>query len=388
MPLSRRTTYTPNTLIDADIHNLEHDDYVAGINQAVKNTGDELIAGNKGFSSVPYTTGGDPVNDNSLVRKAYVSGVTRYFQQIAPPVYLTNATFSVAAFAVANAQQDGTLSKTTPTTVDISSVGLNGVAQSANLTGSVAVSNGSATVTGTGTTFQTDFQVGDVIAVSGSQTRRISAIASNTSLTVESNFTTAVSGANYQRGGEAPNTWYFLYTITDGQTPGLILTPRNLAAGHTLVDLPTGYTRWRQVPFAIRNNASPNIVPFFCPVIGLVLYDVALTYWSGASFVAGTNQVLSNGSAGSVTPISLANFVPPISRCAMLHADCGTSSTFALYTTGDSVVKAALGNNGGAHTQNLYFFKTNASQSIDYNRLSGANGLYLDVFGYQVTEVF
>ena len=83
MPISRRTTYTPNTIIDAVVHNQEHDDYVAGINQntteitnlsnqAVKLTGDQTVNGTKGFVNVPYTLGGDPTTPNSLVRKGYV----------------------------------------------------------------------------------------------------------------------------------------------------------------------------------------------------------------------------------------------------------------------------------------------------------------------------
>lgn len=86
MPISRRTTYTPNTIIDAVVHNQEHDDYVSGINQnttditnlsnqAVKLTGDQTIDGTKGFINVPYTLGGDPTTENSLVRRGYIDSL-------------------------------------------------------------------------------------------------------------------------------------------------------------------------------------------------------------------------------------------------------------------------------------------------------------------------
>lgn len=244
MILSRRTTYTPNTLIDADIHNLEHDDYVVGINQSVKNIGDEVIAGSKGFSSVPYTTGGDPATDNALARKAYVdsrdagiAALFKGFSAIAPPVYASASTFTVSSFNVRNSLNNGNISKTTSTTVDISTAGMNGDAQSGALVGTVGTGGSpSTTITGSSTKFLTDFMVGDVLWT-GSGARRITAIASDTSLTVESSVTLA-NGTSYKRGGEAPNTWYNLYAVTDGTTPGLLLSTRNLSKTETLADLP------------------------------------------------------------------------------------------------------------------------------------------------------
>ncbi|MBY0451234.1 MAG: hypothetical protein K2X01_11480 [Cyanobacteria bacterium] len=248
MPISRRTTYTANTIIDADIHNLEHDDYVAAINQnttdiagCVKLTGDQVIAGNKGFSSIPYTTGGDPSTDNSLSRKAYVdskAALLQGFLKCAPPIYLTAGTFSVASFNVRNIVNDGNITKLTSTTVDISTAGLNGRAQSANLSGTVAYTSGTNTVTGTGTSFLADFKIGDVIFIGGSSAVRITAVSSNTSLTVDFTWGSSASAQTYTRGGRAANIWYNLYAVTDGTTTGLLLSTRNVAGGDTLVDLP------------------------------------------------------------------------------------------------------------------------------------------------------
>lgn len=55
----------------------------------------------------------------------------------------------------------------------------------------VGVTNGSATVTGSGTQFLSDLDIGDVIIItSGTTTKnRVAAIASNTSLTLADNFT-------------------------------------------------------------------------------------------------------------------------------------------------------------------------------------------------------
>lgn len=78
-------------------------------------------------------------------------------------------------------------------TADISSVLI-------PLSGSVSVS--STTVTGTGSLFNTEFKVGDYISVTVGGTeyrRRITAIASNTSLTIDSTIGTTVTGERYSR---------------------------------------------------------------------------------------------------------------------------------------------------------------------------------------------
>lgn len=72
---------------------------------------------------------------------------------------------------------------------------------SANLTGTVAKTNGSATLTGTGTNFTGELVVGQVIDVPGTATERrvVIAIASATSLTVNSNFANTASGQTATR---------------------------------------------------------------------------------------------------------------------------------------------------------------------------------------------
>jgi len=72
--------------------------------------------------------------------------------------------------------------------------------ESLNAPGTVSVTGGSNTVNGTGTTFTTDFVVGDYIQVSNSaskQVREITAIANTTELSVATNFTTTQTGVFY-----------------------------------------------------------------------------------------------------------------------------------------------------------------------------------------------
>lgn len=73
-------------------------------------------------------------------------------------------------------------------TIDLNTVGLNGLAISSNLTGTVFPNVTSTTIIGTGTLFTTDFIIGDVINISN-QYRRISTINSDTSIVVDSIFT-------------------------------------------------------------------------------------------------------------------------------------------------------------------------------------------------------
>jgi hypothetical protein len=83
------------------------------------------------------------------------------------------------------------------------------------LAGTVAISNVSTTVIGTSTRFIEDLKIGDSIAVGTARTERVVAtIANNTSLTVESAFSTVASGQDIFR--VLNNT--VAYTTPDGRT--------------------------------------------------------------------------------------------------------------------------------------------------------------------------
>ena len=66
------------------------------------------------------------------------------------------------------------------------------------MTGTVTTTT-SNVVTGSSTTFTTDFQVGDTIRVTGSEDEVITGITNSTHLTTRAAFSTAVSGAAYRR---------------------------------------------------------------------------------------------------------------------------------------------------------------------------------------------
>ena len=90
----------------------------------------------------------------------------------------------------------------------------------ADLTGTVAKTNGSATLTGTTTAFDTELAVGQVISVPGVATEKrvVTAIASATSLTVNSNFANTASGQTAAR----------LNTAIVARTAGLYVVSGNV----------------------------------------------------------------------------------------------------------------------------------------------------------------
>jgi hypothetical protein len=117
-----------------------------------------------------------------------------------------------------------------------------GLAQPPAIAGTVAVTNGSATVTGTGTAFLTALHVGAIIrfASQNGTSYTVSAIASNTSLTLTANYTGTTSGSTTLQApcesdayivGASPAGWWSAFNQGDlvvytGATP-----PPGLTAG-------------------------------------------------------------------------------------------------------------------------------------------------------------
>jgi len=205
-----------------------------------------------------------------------------------------------------------------------------------------------------------------------------------------------VSGANgLDTGAEAASTWYYIYVIADSTggngASGLLSTVNEAASGS--ITMPSGYDKKRQLPIAIRNNSSSNIIKFYVGAWGPgqteVFYDVPLSrYESGyvyGSSTTGTN-VVNAGTATTWTAVSLSNFVPPISRLAYLNAlIANADGAFHFRPTGGSMVIAA---GYTAATGQHFPIPTSSSRSVDYIRNIGSAALGLDVYGYTVTEVF
>lgn len=336
-------------------------------------------------------------NDGSTYFIIPTAATLQDMNNTAAPVYATAATFTVAKINCTNSALSGYIRKNSSTTVDISTFGLNGVAQSSTLTGTISTSGSSTTITGVGTSFTTDFQVGDVIypnVTGASGARRITAIGGNTTLTVESAVT--LSSQAFKRGGEAPSTWYNLYAITDGTTPGLILSTRNVAAGDTLADLPSGYSSSRQLSFAVRNNSSSNLLPFGVgagwPRRPYIQYNVSLSDLEGST-VGTTNIVNTNTSTAFTSTLTTASstYIPPISRMArfQLLMNYTALASLKIRPTGSGLTNGVSIRASSSHArpQVQTDLETNSSQQIDYSLSASTTDAYVDVVGFYVTEV-
>lgn len=202
-------------------------------------------------------------------------------------------------------------------TVDITTNGING-APRVTKTGTYSTTGTS--VSGTGSAFDTEFEVGDVLwSDTEGVGRRITAITNATTMTVKSAYPTDVSGDNVVRNGEAPETFFHVHAIWNGTTKAAILDTREVVA-----DVPAGYTH-KGLVGAIRNNVSGNIVDL--RQVDRVAHMEEVTLVSDTSAASPTQVDASigvptsaknifgwcsfTGSAGAfvdITPTSTANF--------------------------------------------------------------------------------
>lgn len=391
------------------------------------------------------------------------------FQSCAPPVYASASTFSVASIACRDSTNAVNIGKTSSTTVDIATTGLNGTVQSANLTGDMSYSSAAAgfiasavagtdvittagshgfttgqpiryssstvggvstnttyyinvisatthylyntranavaggatgrvdvsssgtaaasdALIGEGTLFTTELTVGDIVTLANGQVIIIGAITSDTVATSLSGYVPSGNfyAQTFKRGGEIKSTWYYLYAITDGTTPGLILSKRNVAGGETLIDLPSGYTYYRQLPFAVRNDASSNFVRWVANVWGANTADINFTgevsYYNG-SFQAGTTFNIVSAGTGAT---GVSTGAPPIAYSIRMASLAGAgSSYFTAKPTGTAfTAPVSLTFNNAVATEHIIELGT--SQQIDYTRVNGTGNVFLDMIGMQV----
>lgn len=189
-------------------------------------------------------------------------GSQRFLQLTAPPRYLTTLTISVANILCRDSTNQFWLYNPNTVVLDAATTGVNGCSQSSVLTGRVNAA-ASTTITGTGTQFLTDYRVGDILYGSSTQCARITAIASDLSLTVATALTLTNSahrrGARPQDLTASSTAGWYLYVINNGVSSNLFLSTRDVSSGDPLVDLPTGYTRFRQLPFYIIGNGNAGV---------------------------------------------------------------------------------------------------------------------------------
>lgn len=105
------------------------------------------------------------------------------------------------------------------------------------------------------------------------------------------------SGLNgLDTGAEAPNTWYYIYVITDGVTPGGLLS-----VSPTAPTLPVNYTKKRLVG-AVRNNGSSNFFQF-------VQKGAVVSYSETIVFSGFNNPTLTSFSVASLVPVPIVDSI-------------------------------------------------------------------------------
>ncbi len=193
-------------------------------------------------------------------------------------------------------------------------------------------------------------------------------------------------------GAEAGSDWYFLYAIADASgsnTPKGLFSTVNEAAGGS-VTMPAGYDKKRQLPIAIRNDSSSDIIPFTVlqwPNRTEIKYEV-LQAEANATIVGPTN-VLDGGVATSYTNVSLAAFVPPLSSAVTLRAQHANSSTPGTIYLKNAVISGdefVFLQDGDRYAGQVVLMNTDNSQDVSYKVSSGAF-CDLSVWGFIITEV-
>jgi hypothetical protein len=310
------------------------------------------------------------------------------------PIFSSSSYTQFTVASIQERSQDDTINITqySPTTVNITVAGAGGILTSSVLPGTIATSG--TAVTGTGTTFTTSFQVGDVISCSAGN-GNITAISSDTSLTCAASFSSNSSGLSYQRGGSAMQTFYYLYAISaaNGIDATLALSTRSVASGDTLVDLPSGYSKYRQIPFAVRTDSTtPNgqLLPF--KVSGGWPYRPAIFY--NASFYANNTyvgaQVFLGTAPTTFTNVSCSSTIPKISRMGFFTIQNLVSATWQYYIKDPDDTSSAWGqldvNNTSSASIKLRC-GINSSQQVSHCQMGTSRSKVIYVVGYIVTEV-
>jgi len=195
--------------------------------------------------------------------------------------------------------------------------------QPLNGQGTISVSAGSGAVTGTGTKFLADFNVGDTIKAH-SEIRIISAIASNTSMTTN-NWTSTFNGAytttNAQRFSFGGNGNFY---IGDAPIPGTL---------DPLLSVGKIYSY----------NTTPITAPSATGIRAFMRINSTNTQnWTGLIGVNSTPRIMS-GASGTVNQL------------AGVNSTAANGSPTALVTTLSAYSGAA--NNSGGLTTNAYFSK-------------------------------
>ncbi len=223
---------------------------------------------------------------------------------------------------------------------------------------------------------------------------------SNTAdIEIPSNITLSLASsgaAGLDTGTEAANTWYYVYLIkksSDGTVSAVFSTTNEVVTGS--ITLPAGYDLKRQLPIAVRNDGSSNMIPIMAasgwPNRPLWVYKDLEFDPRGAS----VTTALNNGTAATFTDVSLSSLVPPVSQLPLLRLvaldNAGTGDDYVYFRrNGDTTngIKLYAMQNFAGRTFETHYLPTDSAQIVEYN-CSGLSGVsaFIQVMGFVVTEI-
>jgi hypothetical protein len=157
-----------------------------------------------------------------------------------------------------NAHRLGAFNETIDITNTITSV-LNGLEETQTNTGTYSTVG--TAVTGVGTLFTTEYQVGDALrSDTKGESRVVTAIASDLAMTIGSAFTTDVgAGETAKRGGEVADAHYYKWLVSNETNDRIMLSTRYHFDLQPV--LPAGFT-FKAFVGAVRNDSSSDFVQF------------------------------------------------------------------------------------------------------------------------------
>lgn len=220
------------------------------------------------------------------------------------------------------------------------------------------------------------------LQVASQTAARVNAIASNTSLTISANSSATQSGQAAKAGVEVASCWYTAQVIQGASGEGTCLSTQRT----TLFGI-SGYTNSRRRVGWVLNDSSGNILEFSHYAFG----EYRETAWECGNTVNGTRVVSNGGSTSWVSYVASA-VVPASStymRAAVVLSGGGSNSSAywrprnrgnsTVSRNGQQVRTSSAAENAGS----LQEIGLDGAQAFDLVLTSGGSaGTYVDVAGY------
>lgn len=296
-----------------------------------------------------------------------------------------------------------------------------------SISGTIHTNGSPATaVTGIGTKFLTEVAVGDLVGAAAPGYSRVTAIASDTALTIgqsanfgsagtpttpkvienvtvevngekkkvlfigadngfiaTTNFSSTASGLTAYTGVEVADCWYAIWVLKGASGTTVALSTQRT---RPFASISNYDQKWRRVGW-MRNDSSGNLLEFYGHCNG----SRKLFTWRGGAYGSGT-RVLAGGGATTPTAIDCSAVIPPTAFMASVYFGSGgfftANNGYFVYPrnmgsgTGNHAILLTAGSNGRNNLK-ADIPVDGAQHLLYYLALAdGANPAYADIDGY------